>query len=89
MVVGSAVSPAYAQATKFDSTKCNYWNPPSGAEYDDETGEPLTEARQITRLAPEDAWKIATGKGVTVGVIDTGVDNIEMGYFSAPRVISA
>ncbi len=86
MVVGSAVSPAYAQATKFDSTKCNYWNPPSGAEYDDETGEPLTEAWQITRLAPEDAWKIATGKGVTVGVIDTGVDNIEMGYFSAPRV---
>lgn len=87
LLAGTAIVPASAEsATPFAAGRCNYWNPPTGAAYDRSTGEPLTQAWQITRLAPEKAWTIATGRGVTVGVVDTGVDNIDMRYFAAPRV---
>lgn len=86
LFAGSPITPAWGEASAFNAATCNYWNPPSGGSYDEETGEPLTDAWQITRLAPEPAWDIATGEGVTVAVIDTGVDNLEMDYFAAPRV---
>lgn len=84
-----SVVPALADGTgePFLSSNCNYYERPVGAQFDKSTGEPTTEAWQITRLAPEAAWKVATGKGVKVAVIDTGVDTVDMDdYLSSPRV---
>lgn len=37
---------------------------------------------QVTRLQPERAWPYATGKGITVAVIDTGITTAHSDYFS-------
>lgn len=43
-------------------------------------------AWQRERLRYDDAWRLATGRGVTVAVIDTGVSNINTAYFNANNV---
>jgi subtilisin family serine protease len=88
LLAASSVTPALAEGTgePFSAGLCQPMAPPETGSYDEQTGEPLTEAWQVTRLAPEKAWGLATGKGVKVAVIDTGVDNTDMEYFSAPRV---
>lgn len=70
----------------FSAGQCNYYLPSPDSQFSQTTKEPLQVAWQIKRLAPEAAWPLATGKGVTVGVIDTGVDNIDMLYFDNARV---
>lgn len=88
LLAASSVTPALAEGTgePFSAGLCQPMAPPETGSYDEQTGEPLTEAWQVTRLAPEKAWGLATGKGVKVAVIDTGVNNTDMEYFSAPRV---
>lgn len=90
LVTGLSCTSAVAETTgngeSFAAGNCNFYERPQGGSYDATTGEPLTEAWQITRLAPEPAWEIATGKGVTAAVIDTGVDNIDMDYYTHERV---
>lgn len=41
------------------------------------SNDPLPKAWQVGRLAPEKAWPIATGTGVRVAVIDTGIDSYQ------------
>lgn len=82
------VVPAAADGTgeAFSPGQCNYYLPAADARYSQTTKEPLQAAWQINRLAPERAWALATGKGVTVGVIDTGVDTVDVMYFDNARV---
>ncbi|WP_026927992.1 S8 family serine peptidase [Granulicoccus phenolivorans] len=60
--------PAYAvgEGEAFDPSTCAAFrkNTPS-------------QAWQVSRLHPERAWPIATGKGVRIAVIDTGIDTVE------------
>lgn len=66
-VAAGPALPASAQDAGYDPKYCE----PLAAN------NPLPKAWQVARLAPEKAWPIATGKGVTVAVIDTGVDSYQ------------
>ncbi|MGA4506883.1 S8 family serine peptidase [Propionibacteriaceae bacterium G1746] len=45
-------------------------------------------AWQMDRLHLREAWTIATGKGVSIAVIDTGTSNVNSAYFNANDVKS-
>lgn len=47
----------------------------------------LINAWQLQRLGMDDAWRLATGDGVTIAVIDTGVSTLGSPYFEPGRVV--
>lgn len=54
------------------------------------TNDPAPNQTQVAwerdRLDYDAAWRLATGKGITIGVVDTGVSNIDTAYFNAQNV---
>lgn len=71
LLVGPLAGPALAEVEETKGFK------PEACKYHEENTEPddkLNAASwHVTRLKPERAWPYATGQGVTVAVIDTGV----------------
>lgn len=60
-------APASAQDSGYDPRHCEPL----------QSNIPVAKAWQVGRLDPEKAWPIATGKGIKVAVIDTGVDSYQ------------
>ena len=74
----ATVPHAYA-ADPLDVSLCRAF-PPSGNQG--------AHAWQMDRLRLKEAWALATGKGVTVAVVDTGTSNINSAYFTGNDVTS-
>lgn len=74
---GLVAAPARAEGETYSPKLCQPYRPV--AQVPDQVW-------QVQRLRLEEVHKVATGKGITVGVIDTGVDVTDMKYFDAKRV---
>lgn len=79
LLAGSSVAPAAAEVKEvkgFNPTACQY------TDFKSETDDEINEASwHVKRLRPETAWPYATGRGITVAVIDTGVRVGDTEYF--------
>ena len=80
LLIGPLAGPAVAEVKEtkgFEPPVCTA-NQPS-TDSDDKLN---AASWQVTRLKPERAWPHATGKGVTVAVIDTGITTKHSDYFA-------
>lgn len=80
LLVGPLAGPALAEVKEIDGFKpeaCGLHKP--NTDPDDKVN---AGTWQVTRLKPERAWPYATGKGITVAVIDTGVTTGISDYYA-------
>lgn len=75
-LVGVDPYAAADQAMSFDPHNCHLFQPVP----------PLAQAWQVDRLAMDKVHQLATGKGKTIAVIDTGVDPLDTRYFKPNQV---
>lgn len=75
---GSVPASAQPDLTLLRSQECHAFSP----SRDDD----VPQAWHLDRLNMETAWTMATGRGVTVAVIDTGVAPVGSPYFTADRI---
>lgn len=81
VVLASQLAPNAAaeyQLTTFRPDNCRSYKPTADAQ--------VTQAWHLERLNMPEAWEIATGKGITVAVIDTGMSPEGSPFFEASRV---
>lgn len=72
-----ATAPAAHAADPLEVSLCRTFQP---------SGNQGAHAWQMDRLRLKEAWSLATGRGVTVAVIDTGTSNLNSAYFNANDV---
>ncbi|GAB3813060.1 type VII secretion-associated serine protease mycosin [Tessaracoccus terricola] len=75
-LVGNAA--AKPELSPFRSEECRSYAPTNDAQ--------VTQAWHLERLNMTEAWEIATGKGITVAVIDTGMSPQGSPFFDGSRV---
>ncbi|MGD8215366.1 S8 family serine peptidase [Aestuariimicrobium sp. Y1814] len=74
-----ATAPTAQAADPLDVSLCRAFQP---------SGNLGASAWQMDRLRLKEAWALATGKGITIAVIDTGTSNINTAYFN-PNDVTA
>lgn len=79
MVAWGATTPVARAADPLEVSLCRTFPP---AE------QKAAEAWQMERLKLSEAWRLATGKGVSIAVIDTGTSNQNTAYFNPNNVRS-